>query len=76
MGAFSHLFRDWFCWKYISHLAFSDFFRGFWTLLLIVPSVVSISQKGPKTISILGVIEMYEGAYQVKVVSPYDITIH
>jgi DNA/RNA endonuclease YhcR with UshA esterase domain len=29
-----------------------------------------------KTISVLGVVEMYEGAYQIKVVSPYDITIN
>ena len=29
-----------------------------------------------KHITVLGVIEMYEGAYQVKVVSPYDIAIN
>ena len=29
-----------------------------------------------KYITVLGVIEMYEGAYQVKVVSPYDIAIN
>ena len=35
---------------------FRIFFRGFWTLFLIIPCAVSISQKGPKTSSILGLI--------------------
>ena len=33
---------------------FRIFFRGFWTLLLIIPCAISISQKGPKTTSVLG----------------------
>lgn len=35
---------------------FRIFFPGFWTLLLIIPCAVSISQKGPTTASILGLI--------------------
>ncbi len=35
---------------------FRIFFPGFWTLFLIIPCAVSISQKGPKTGSILGLI--------------------
>ncbi len=35
---------------------FRIFFPGFWTLLLIIPCAVSISQKGPRTGSTLGLI--------------------